>query len=91
MNKENTMIEWRELAASYANTLDTKPKMLDAKYITLDELVKEVMPLLSGCATHTTLEMPVFTEWVDEALKGSILSQKKNSSKWYKSYLNNRC
>jgi hypothetical protein len=85
------MIKWRELAASYVNTLDTKPKMLDAKYITLDELVKEVMPLLSDSATNTMLEIPVFTDWVDEALKGSILLQRKNSSKWYKSYLNNKC
>ena len=79
------MIEWRELAASYANTLDTKHKTLDAKYITLDELLREVMPLLLDSAMNTTLEIPVFTDWVDEALKGSILqSQKKNSWKWYK-------
>jgi hypothetical protein len=78
------MIEWRELAASYASTKGTKHKMLDAKYITLDELLREVMPLLSASATNTTLEIPVFTDWVDEALKGSILSRKKNCWKWYK-------
>lgn len=79
------MIEWRELAAYYANTSDMKHKTLDAKYITLDELLREVMPLLSASAMNTTLEIPVFTDWVDEALSGSILqSQKKNSWKWYK-------
>jgi len=51
--------------------------------ITLDELVKEVLPLLSPYAP-TTIEaqIPVFMEWVEDALKGSILLRKKNS--WYR-------
>jgi hypothetical protein len=52
------LIEWRELAAYYANTSDMKHKTLDAKYITLDELLREVMPLLSASAMNTTLEIP---------------------------------
>jgi hypothetical protein len=55
--------------------------MLDRQQncITLDELVKEVMPLLSLSA-HITIEdqIPVFTEWVENALSGSILSRKKS-------------
>jgi hypothetical protein len=86
------MIEWRELAASYASTSGMKPKTLDAKYITLDELLREVMPLLSDSAMNTTLEIPVFTDWVDEALKGSILLKpKKHSWKWYKASSRNKC
>ena len=48
-------------------------------YITLEELLKEVMPLLSHYAP-TTIEdqIPVFTEWVENALKGSTLLRKKN-------------
>jgi hypothetical protein len=49
--------------------------------ITLDELADEVMPLLSPYV-HTTIEdqIPVFTEWVENALSGSTLSRKKNFS-----------
>jgi len=51
--------------------------------ITLDELVSEVMPLLSHSAPIITEDqIPVFTAWVENALKGSILSRKKNY--WYK-------
>jgi hypothetical protein len=43
---------------------------LQPNCITLDEVVKEVMPLLSPFV-HTTIEaqIPVFTEWVENALK----------------------
>jgi len=55
--------------------------------ITLDELVSEVMPLLSRYAPIITEDqIPVFTEWVENALKGSILSRKKNSLSKRKSY-----
>jgi hypothetical protein len=51
--------------------------------ITLDELLSEVMPLLSLYAPIITAsQIPVFTEWVENALNGSILSRRKNS--WYK-------
>jgi hypothetical protein len=48
--------------------------------ITLDELADEVMPLLSPYAP-TTIEdqIPVFTEWVENALSESTLLRKKNS------------
>ena len=40
---------------------------------TLDEEAKEVMPQLSPFV-HTTIEeqIPVFTEWVENALKGNM-------------------
>jgi len=48
--------------------------------ITLDELVKEVMPLLSPYVRTTIVDqIPVFTAWVDELLSESILLRKKNS------------
>ena len=68
------------MAASYASNKDTKEVL--PSYITLDELAKEVMPLLSHYAFRTTQEIPVFTEWVENALKGSILLPKKNF--WYR-------
>jgi len=48
--------------------------------ITLDELAKEVMPLLSRYA-RTTIEdqIPVFTEWVVNGSSWNTKSQKKNS------------
>ena len=75
------MIEWRDWDAYCAGTLDTKPMIVGVKYITLEELVDEVMPLLSASATNTTLVVPVFTEWVDDALSESILSRRSNSWK----------
>jgi hypothetical protein len=48
-------------------------------FITLDELLNEVMPLLSPFAPITIEEqIPVFTEWVENALNGSTLSRKNN-------------
>jgi hypothetical protein len=55
--------------------------------ITLDELLSEVMPLLSPYAPIITAsQIPVFTEWVENALNGSILSRKNISLKKRKSY-----
>jgi len=52
--------------------------------ITLDELCREVLPLLYRYAPSTIEDqIPVFTEWAENALNGSILSRKKN-------YLNKR-
>jgi hypothetical protein len=52
-------------------------------FITLDELLSEVMPLLFHYAPITIEEqIPVFTEWVENALNGSTLLRKKNY--WYK-------
>ena len=51
--------------------------------ITLEELCQEVLPLLSPYAPITIeAQIPVFTEWVANALSGSILLQKKNF--WYR-------
>ena len=76
------MIAWRDLAASSAT--NKAMKGLQQKSITLDELVNEVIPLLSPYAP-TTIEaqIPVFTEWVANALSESTLLQKKNCSNWY--------
>jgi hypothetical protein len=51
--------------------------------ITLDELVKEALRLLSPFV-HITIEdqIPVFTEWVESNLSAPIKSQRKNS--WYR-------
>jgi hypothetical protein len=38
------------------------------KYITLDEVVKEVMPLLSPYAPNTIVEIPVFMDLADDLL-----------------------
>ena len=74
------MMLWRDWAASSATR--KAMKALQQRSITLDELVVEVMPLLSPYV-HTTIEdqIPVFTEWVENALSESILLQKKNCSK----------
>jgi hypothetical protein len=80
MKKKNTekLLNWD---AHYVGIKGTKERQQNC--ITLDELVKEVLPLLSPYA-HTTIEaqIPVFMEWVESALKGSILLRKKNS--WYR-------
>lgn len=80
MKKKNTekLLNWD---AHYAGIKATRE--LPANCITLDELVKEVLPLLSDYAPITIeAQIPVFMEWVESALKGSILLQKKNS--WYR-------
>jgi hypothetical protein len=49
--------------------------------ITLEELVDEVMPLLSPYALSTIEDqIPVFTEWVENALKQNMPLQKNNYS-----------
>ena len=46
-------------------------------YITLDELVSEVMPLLSPYVpTITEAQIPQFTEWDVKDLKGNMASLK---------------
>jgi len=74
------MMLWQDWAASSATR--KAMKALQQRSITLDELVVEVMPLLSPYV-HTTIEdqIPVFTEWVENALSESILSPKKNCLK----------
>jgi len=51
--------------------------------ITLDELLNEVMPLLSPFAPITIeAQIPVFTEWVESVLKKNTPSAKNNY--WYR-------
>jgi hypothetical protein len=67
------MVEWRDWVAFCANTLDTKPMIVGAKYITLEELVDEVMPLLSAYAPIITEDqIPQFTAWAASDLKGNM-------------------
>jgi len=52
--------------------------------ITLDEVISLVLQHPSFRCAPITIEdqIPVFTEWVENALKGSTLSRKKNY--WYR-------
>jgi hypothetical protein len=81
------MIEWRDWAAVCAGTLDTKPMIVGAKYITLEELVDEVMPLLSVSAMNTTLEIPVFMDWGVSDLKQNMALLKNHYSLRHLRYL----
>ena len=55
--------------------------------ITLDELVKEVMPLLFPYVPFIIEDqIPVFTAWAENNSKSCIRSQKKNYSNKHKSY-----
>jgi hypothetical protein len=67
--------------AHYVGIKATKERQRNC--ITLDELVNEVMPLLSPFA-RTTIEdqIPVFTEWVENNLSAPIKLPKKNY--WYR-------
>ena len=76
------MIEWRDWGAFCADTLDTKPMIVGANCITLDEVAKEVMPLLSPYVPIITEDKVAFTAWVERALKEPINYQKKNCLKW---------
>jgi hypothetical protein len=51
-------------------------------FITLDEVISLALKHPSFRSAPTTIEdqIPVFTEWVENALKGSTLSRKKNYS-----------
>jgi cytochrome c oxidase assembly factor CtaG len=80
--KKNIIENLRSLVALYATSLDTKA--LQQKSITLEELVDEVMPLLSRSAPNIIEEIPVFTDWVESNLSAPLKRQKKNSWKWYK-------
>ena len=58
-----------------------------AKSITLDELVREVLPLLSDCAPITIeAQIPVFMEWEENDLKGNMALLKKHYSQRHLGY-----
>lgn len=75
------MVDLPDSVASCAGTSATRE--LPPKYITLEEVVDEAMLLLSHSAPNITEEIPVFTAWVENALKDSILLRKRISYKWY--------
>jgi hypothetical protein len=85
------MVEWRDWGAYSAGTLGTKPMIVGAKYITLEELVDEVMPLLYRSA-HTIIggQIPVFTEWGVEDLKQNMMLLKNHYSLRHLNYLDDR-
>ena len=79
--KKNTTEKLLNWDAHYAGIKAMRE--LPVNCITLDELVKEVMPLLSDSAP-TTIEaqIPVFMEWAGGLLKTTTPSAKNNS--WYR-------
>jgi hypothetical protein len=64
------MEKWQDSDASSVGTLDTKEH--PQKYITLEELVDETLPLLSRYVLNTTEEILVFTDLDVKDLKRSI-------------------
>jgi hypothetical protein len=72
------MIKWRDWDASSVTRKATKG--LQQNCITLDELAKEVLPLLSPYAPITIeAQIPVFTEWVVSGSSWNIKPPKKIS------------
>jgi hypothetical protein len=71
------MIEWRDWVVSCAK--DKAMREHRAKFITLDEVAYEAARLLSVSVPITIeAQIPVFTEWVESALKGNTELQKNN-------------
>lgn len=78
--KKNTTVKSLNWDAHYVGIKVMRERQRNC--ITLDELVKEVMPLLSPYVRTTIVDqIPVFTEWAESVLSESILSRKKNYSK----------
>jgi hypothetical protein len=78
------MIEWRDWGAFCVK--DKAMREHRAKYITLEEVAYEAARLLSVSVPITIEEqIPVFTEWVENALKGNTELQKNN---YLKKHLN---
>jgi hypothetical protein len=71
MHKENTIEKSLNWDAHYVGIKATRERQQN--YITLEELVDEVMPLLYRFAPITIEDqIPVFTEWVANALKENM-------------------
>jgi hypothetical protein len=71
MHKENTIEKSLNWDAHYVGIKATRERQRN--YITLEELVDEVMPLLYRFAPITIeAQIPVFTEWVANALKENM-------------------
>jgi hypothetical protein len=77
--KKNTTEKLLNWDAHYVGIKGTKER--HANCITLDELVREVLPLLLDSAP-TTIEaqIPVFMEWEENDLKGNMALLKKHYS-----------
>jgi hypothetical protein len=79
------MEESQASVASFVITWATEE--LHAKSITLDELVREVLPLLSDCAPTTIeVQIPVFMEWEENDLKGNMALLKKHYTQRHLGY-----
>ena len=65
------MTNLHQLDVSSVSTLDMEKETLPI-YITLDEVVKEALLLLSPYALNITSEIPVFTSWGARDLKGNM-------------------
>ena len=75
--KKNTTEKLLNWDAHYAGIKAMRE--LPVNCITLDELVREVMPLLSDSAPITIeAQIPVFMEWEENDLKGSMALLKKH-------------
>ena len=70
--KKNTLEKSQKLGASFAGILDTRG--LPQKFITLEELVDEVMPLLSRSVPNTTVEIQEFMGLDAKDLSGNMKS-----------------
>jgi len=68
--KKNTSEKLQKLGASFAGISDTKD--LPQKFITLDELVSEVLPLLSRSVPNTTVEIQEFMGLDVKDLSGNM-------------------
>lgn len=68
--KKNTLGDLQTSDVSSVGILDTRE--LPQKYITLDELVSEVLPLLSRYAPNIIGEIQAFTDLDVKDLKGSM-------------------
>jgi hypothetical protein len=68
--RKNILEKPQRSGASFAGISDTK--VLPQNYITLDELAREVMPLLSRYVPNTTVEIQAFTGLDVKDLSGSM-------------------
>ena len=68
--RKNILEKSQKLGASFAGISDTKD--LPQKFITLDELAREVMPLLSRYAPNITVEIQAFTDLDVKDLSGNM-------------------
>ena len=83
--KKNTTEKSLNWAAHYVGIKEMRERQQNC--ITLDELVREVMPLLSDYARSTIeAQIPVFMEWEESDLKGNMALLKKHYSQRHLGY-----